>query len=67
MSCSLWMVAVQQEAMVHSKDFTALLDMFVKKQQIFGNTLEEKQLFQTRSDQYSEFYLKTHFILLPKE
>lgn len=47
MSCSLWMVTVQQKAMVHSKDFTTLLEMFIKKQQVFWNTLKEKQLFHT--------------------
>lgn len=47
MSCSLWMVTVQQKAMVHSKDFTTLLEMFIKKQQVFWNTLEEKQFFHT--------------------
>lgn len=45
MSCSLWMVTVQQKATVHSKDSTTLLEMFIKKQQIFWNTLEEKSYF----------------------
>ncbi|KAK4812034.1 hypothetical protein QYF61_026172 [Mycteria americana] len=44
--------------MVYSKDFTAFLDMFIKKQQIFWNTLEEKQLFQTSCHMYTGLYLE---------
>lgn len=61
MSCSLWMVTVQQKAMVHSKDSTTLLEMFIKKQQIFWNTLEEKSYFIPPN---SQLHLSIYFWLM---
>lgn len=58
MSCSLGMVAIQEEALVHSKDSAAFLDMFIKEQQVFWDALKERDSFKPQ-----EFFTQVQVLL----